>query len=35
MSLSSSIAFAAVPDDFPKFVVAGHDDEMRAIRELY
>jgi hypothetical protein len=35
MSLSSSIAFAAVPDDFPKFVVPGHDDEMRAIRELY
>ncbi|HTL30088.1 MAG TPA: glycosyl hydrolase family 65 protein [Tepidisphaeraceae bacterium] len=24
-----------VPDDFPQFVVPGHDDEMRSIRELY
>ncbi len=35
MSLLSPIAFAAVPDDFPRFVVPGHDDEMRAIRELF
>src|SRR4051812_44905673 len=25
----------SIPDDFPRFVVPGHDDEMESMRRLY
>ncbi|MHB1034322.1 MAG: glycosyl hydrolase family 65 protein [Pirellulales bacterium] len=32
---SPRATFAAVPDDFPRFVVPGHEEEMARLRELY
>ncbi|MGA2032360.1 MAG: glycosyl hydrolase family 65 protein [Thermoguttaceae bacterium] len=33
--LSAGMAPAAVPDDFPRFIVPGHEREMSLVRELY